>query len=198
MKRVTGKPVPPTISIASRPGAMTTRDVVFLAVIAACVTAAGMVVVPLVGAAPLPGMRALVAAFFYGFFLAIGLLKVRKRGAVFLVALFNGLVLLMMSWLMLANNLVAGLATELLVLAVFRDYQSEKAILLGAGTYICMSLPASFLMAAWLGGPAIGRFLTHPAVVAPIFLGTAALSFGGAWAGLKLGRELIKAGVIKN
>lgn len=177
---------------------MTIRDIVFLAVIAACMTAAGMVVVPLAGAAPLPGMRSLAAAFFYGFFLAIGLLKVRKPGGVFLAALFNGLVLLMMSWLMLANNLIAALATELVVLIFFRGYQSEKAVFLGAGLFMCMSLPASFLMAAWLGGPMIGRFLTHPGVVIPVFMGTAALSFGGAWAGLKVGRELVKAGVIKH
>ena len=176
---------------------MTTRDMVFLAIIAACVTVAGFVMVPLVGMVPLPGMRSLAAAFFYGFFLALGLLKVRKTGAVFLVALLNGLVLLMMSWVMLANNIVAGLLTELLVLAVFRGYGSDRAVLVGAGSYICMSLPASFLLAAWLGGPMLGRFLTHPAVVVLIFSATALLSFGGAWAGLKVGRELVKAGVIR-
>ena len=177
---------------------MTTRDIVFLAVTAACMTAAGFVVVPLVGMAPLPGMRALAAAFFYGFFLVIGLLKVRKRGSVFLPALFNGLVLLMMSWLMLANNLIAGLLTELLVLVVFRDYKTDRAVLFGGGLYMCLSLPASFLMAAWLGGPMIGRMVAQPVLVGLVFAGTAALSFAGAWAGLKVGRELIKAGVIKN
>ena len=177
---------------------MTTRDIVFLAIVAACVTAAGFVVVPLVGAVPLPGMRSLAAAFFYGFFISIGLLKVRKRGAILLVALFNGLVLLMMSWLMLANNIMAALLTELVVLIVFRNYNNDKAVFLGAGLYMCMSLPASFFLAAWLGGPMIGRYLTHPLPVGLIFLGTAALSFGGAWTGLKIGRELAKAGLIKS
>ena len=177
---------------------MNTRDIVFLAIIAACVTAAGFITVPLVGAFPLPGMRSLAAAFFYGFFMAVGALKVRKTGSIFVAALFNGMVLLMMSWLMLANNLIAALITEALVLILFRGYRSDRAVLFGAGLYMCMSLPASFLIAAWLGGPMIGRFLTHPLLVGLIFLGTAVLSFGGAWAGLRVGRELVKAGVIKS
>ncbi len=176
---------------------MNTRDIVFLAVVAACVTGAGFLTVPLVGAVPLPGMRALAAAFFYGFFMAVGLFKVRRIGALFLIALFNGLVLLMMSWLMLANNLLAGALAELAVLIVFRGYRSDKAVLLGAGLYMCMSLPASFLIAAWLGGPAVGRFLTQPLLVGLIFGATAVLSFGGAWAGLRIGRELVRAGVIR-
>ena len=177
---------------------MNTRDIVFLAIVAACVTAAGFVMVPLVGAMPLPGMRSMAAAFFYGFFICIGLLKVRKQGAVFLVALFNGLVLLMMSWLMLANNIIAALLTELLVLIFFRDFRTDRAVLFGAGLYMCMSLPASLIMAGWLGGPMIAKFLAKPGVVGLIFLATAALSFGGAWCGLRIGRELAKAGLIRS
>lgn len=73
------------------------KDVIFLAVTAAALTVAGMITMPLVMTVTLFGVRNMAASIFYGAFIAIGLMKVSKPGALFLIAFFNGAVLLMMS-----------------------------------------------------------------------------------------------------
>ncbi len=172
-------------------------DIVFLAIIAACVTIIGFVTVPLVLAIPIPGIRSLAPAFFYGILMAIGLMKVRKIGSLFLIALFNGLVLLMMSWVMFANNLLAGLIAELLVLLIFKSYDVERAVFIGAGLYMPLTIPVSLLITAWAGGAGMQRLITDPFVICGVLLGTGILSFVGAFVGIKIGRELKKAGVLK-
>lgn len=173
-----------------------TRDIIFLAIIAACITLAGFLTKPLVMAIPIPGIRSLPSAFFYGLFMALGAQRVRKGGTIFLVALFNGLVLSMMSWIMLVNNIVAALLAELLILLFFRNYEKEKAILWGTGMYMVFTIPVSFAVAAWAGGAVLQQFLLNPLLVLPVILGTALLSFSGAFAGLKMGKELKKAGIL--
>jgi len=172
-------------------------DFVFLAIIAACVTLAALLTKPLVIAIPIPGIRSMAPAFFYGLFMAVGALKVRKPGSIFLVALFNGMVLLMMSWIMFVNNLLAGLLAEGLALLIFRSYRHNRAVVLGAGVYMVLTVPVSFLLVAWAGGDVVRQFLVNPYLVAGILLATALLSFGGALAGVKIGMELTRAGILK-
>lgn len=173
------------------------RDVVFLAVAAACLLAVSFLVVPLVIALPIPGIRSLAPSLFYGLLLAVALLKVRQPGALVIVVFFVGLVLLMMSWIMFATNVIAGLLAELIALAVFRSYQRTSAVLLAAGLYMPLTALVSLGIGAVVGGPTIAQFLANPWVFAPILGGTALLSFAGAWMGLRLGQELRVAGVLR-
>jgi energy-coupling factor transport system substrate-specific component len=174
-----------------------TRDIVFLAIIAAALTLVGFVTIPLVLAIPIPGVRSVPAAAFYGLFLAIGALKVRKPGSIFIAVTLNGLVLLMMSWIMFLNNVIAGLVVELIVWLIFRGYQRDGAVLLGAGLYMPLTIPANLAIAVFIGGEYLGKYLTTPWLVALMVLAAAALSFGGAVAGVRIGKELHKAGVLK-
>lgn len=176
---------------------MKLRDVIFLAIVAAAVTLVGFVTVPLVLAIPIPGIRSVPAAFFYGLLMAISALRVRKIGSIFMVALLNGLVLLMMSWIMLANNVIAALLAEAIVWMIFKNYEKDSAVLLAAGLYMPLTIPAGFLIALWIGGDHLGKYLAIPWLVLLMVLATAALSFAGAFAGLKIGKELKKAGVFK-
>ena len=76
---------------------ITLKDLVFLAVLSVVLTLAGMLTMPIVMALPVFGLRNAAAAVLYGLFLSIGLLKVRKPGALLLLAFFNGAVLLFMT-----------------------------------------------------------------------------------------------------
>ncbi len=176
---------------------MKTRDVIFLAIMAAAVTLVGFVTIPLVLAIPIPGVRSVPAAPFYGLFMAIGALKVRKPGSILVVAALNGLVLLMMSWIMFLNNVIAGLIVELIVWVIFRGYRKDGAVILGAGLYMPLTIPANFIIALLIGGEYLGKYLTSPRLVLLMVLATAVLSFGGAVAGIKIGKELHKAGILK-
>jgi energy-coupling factor transport system substrate-specific component len=174
-----------------------TRDVIFLAIMAAAVTLIGFVTIPLVLAIPIPGVRSVPAAFFYGFFLALGALKVRKTGSILVVAALNGLVLLMMSWIMFLNNVIAALIVELVVWLLFRGYHKDHAVFVGAGLYMPLTIPANLLIALFIGGEYLGKYLTNSWLVALMLLATTVLSFVGAFAGIRIGKELSTAGILK-
>lgn len=176
---------------------LTLRDVVFLAVVAACLLAISFLIVPLVIAIPIPGIRSLAPSFFYGLLLAVALLKVRQPGALFVVVFFVGLVLLMMAWVMFAVNVISGALAELIALAVFRSYQRNQAVMLAAGLYMPLTVLVSLGIGAVVGGPTIAQFLMNPWLILPILSATALLSFAGVWAGLRLGQELRVAGVLR-
>lgn len=170
------------------------KEVVFMALIAAALTVSGFLVVPLVIAIPIPGIRSIPPALFYGFFMCIALLKTRKAGTIIIIAVLNGLVLLMMSYLMFLNNLFAALLTELIILSIFKSYRSNAAIVSAAALYMTLTIPANILVTYILGGEVMGTFFSQPLVLALIVLITAVLSLVGAVAGMKLGNELIRAG----
>lgn len=173
------------------------RDLIFLAIMAAAITLAGFVFVPLVLAVPIPGIRSIPPAPFYGFLLALGLMKTRRPGSILIMVTLNGVVLLIMSYLMFFNNLIAGILTELIVLLLFRSYKKDWVVCVAAGLYMPLTIPANILTALWVGGEYLAKFFLKPWLLGAIIAGTAALSFAGAFAGLRLGKELVKAGRLK-
>jgi energy-coupling factor transport system substrate-specific component len=175
----------------------TVRDIVFLAVLAAALTVTGVITMPLVMTITLFGVRNAAAAIFYGAFGAIALLKVRKPGALLLVSIFNGAILLMMSPVMFLNNFFGALAAEIIALAIFKTYENEKAIVLAAGLFVPLTLPASVFFAMLLNGQTVSQIVERPWLSALICALTVGLSFAGAAIGLKIGRELRKAGKLK-
>jgi energy-coupling factor transport system substrate-specific component len=172
----------------------TVRDVVFLAILAAALTITGMVTMPLVMTVTLFGVRNAAAAIFYGIFCTVGLMKVRKPGALILIGVFNGAVLLMMSPVMFFNNLVGSILAEAIALAIFRSYERDGAIVLAAGLFVPLTLPCSILFGMLLNGQTFADVVVNPFVSSLICAAAVVLSFAGAWIGLKLGRELKKAG----
>jgi energy-coupling factor transport system substrate-specific component len=172
----------------------TVKDVVFLAILAAALTITGMVTMPLVMAVALFGVRNAGAAIFYGLFGVIALMKVRKPGALFLVGVFNGAILLMMSPVMFANNIIGSLLAEAIALLVFRRYESDKSIVLAAGLFVPLTLPCSLVFGMVLNGKTFAEVVENPLASVFICVAAVALSFAGAFIGLKIGRELRKAG----
>lgn len=176
----------------------TVRDILFLAVLAAVLLLVGMLTMPLVMAVDLFGLRNLASAPLYGFFCAIGLLRVPKPGALTLVALFLGTVLLMMSPLMTLNHIIGALLAEGITLLIFRGYRTKTSILTVCGLFIPLTLPLSLVFNLAINGKSFAEIITYPLYSVLLSLGTVALSFLGAWLGLRLGRELEKAGVLKS
>lgn len=175
----------------------TVKDIVFLAILAAALTITGMITMPLVMTVTLFGVRNAAAAIFYGIFGAIGLMRVRKPGALILLGLFNGVVLLMMSPVMFFNNAVGSLLAEIVTLLIFRNYRSDKSIILASGLFVPMTLPLSIVFGMLLNGQTFAQLVEQPLVSSLICVGAVALSFLGAFIGLKIGKELQKAGKLK-
>lgn len=173
------------------------KDFVFLAVLSAAMTLAGGITMPLVMHTTMFGLRNMVAAPLYALFCAIGLMKVRKPGALTVIGIFSGAPLAMMSVVMFFNNFVAAVVAELLMLLFFRGYQKKGAVLFVAGIYMPLSLPVTLLFSMWLNGSSYSDLVAAPIPAIFTSLGTIVLGFVGALIGMKIAAELQKAGKLK-
>lgn len=173
------------------------KDFVFLAVLSAAMTLCGGITMPLVMHTTVFGLRNMVAAPIYSIFVAIGLMKVRKPGALTIIGLFSGAPLIFFSTVMFFNNFVSAIIAELIMLLIFRGYQKKASVFITTGIYMPFSLPISVLFSLWLNGQSYAQLTANPKISVLTSIGTIALAFLGAAIGMKVAAELQKAGKLK-
>ena len=173
------------------------KDFVFLAVLSAAMTLCGGITMPLVMHTTVFGLRNMAAAPVYSIFVAIGLMKVRKPGALTIIGLFSGAPLIFFSTVMFFNNFVSAIIAELIMLLIFRGYQKKVSVFITTGIYMPFSLPISVLFSLWLNGQSYAQLTANPKISVLTSIGTIALAFLGAAIGMKIAAELQKAGKLK-
>jgi membrane protein len=173
------------------------KDFVFLAVLSAAMTLCGGITMPLVMHTTVFGLRNMAAAPIYSIFVAIGLMKVRKPGALTIIGLFSGAPLIFFSTVMFFNNFVSAIIAELIMLLIFRGYQKKVSVFVTTGIYMPFSLPISVLFSLWLNGQSYAQLTANPKISVLTSIGTIALAFLGAAIGMKIAVELQKAGKLK-
>ena len=181
-------------------GKFKVKDIVFLAILSA-VTLCTCAVMPLVASLQTVvfGIAQAVTGLQISIFFAIGLMKVRKAGALFIMALFTGLFQLMMAPPMFFSNIIVGLLIEILVVLVFKDYQNDRAVFLAVLLYNPLSLPFNLLYNYLFGREAmVAVAASAPWITVGMTLAVIALAALGAAAGIKIARELKKAGALKS
>lgn len=173
------------------------KDFVFLAVLSAAMTLCGGITMPLVMHTTVFGLRNMAAAPIYSIFVAIGLMKVRKPGALTIIGLFSGAPLIFFSTVMFFNNFVSAIIAELIMLLIFKGYQKKVSVFITTGIYMPFSLPISVLFSLWLNGQSYAQLTANPKISVLTSIGTIALAFFGAAIGMKIAAELQKAGKLK-
>lgn len=173
------------------------KDFVFLAVLSAAMTLCGGITMPLVMHTTVFGLRNMAAAPIYSIFVAIGLMKVRKPGALTIIGLFSGAPLIFFSTVMFFNNFVSAIIAELIMLLIFRGYKKKVSVFITTGIYMPFSLPISVLFSLWLNGQSYAQLTANPKISVLTSIGTIALAFLGAAIGMKIAAELQKAGKLK-
>ena len=173
------------------------KDFVFLAVLSAAMTLCGGITMPLVMHPTVFGLRNMAAAPIYSIFVAIGLMKVRKPGALTIIGLFSGAPLIFFSTVMFFNNFVSAIIAELIMLLIFRGYQKKVSVFVTTGIYMPFSLPISVLFSLWLNGQSYSQLTANPKISVLTSIGTIILAFLGAAIGMKIAAELQKAGKLK-
>lgn len=179
------------------------KDIVFLAVITACTLITGAVM-PLLVNVPLFGIIQLGLGLQFSVFPVIGMMKVRKPGALLLQAIFISVFLVFMFPPMVFIILCA-LVAEAMTLLVFHGYENDWSCVLAGTLYMPLTLPLMYLYynafytvtgeekaatSMFLGG-------ANPGVVVGISIAVVALCFVGSVVGMLVSRELKKAGVLK-
>ena len=173
------------------------KDFVFLAVLSAAMTLCGGITMPLVMHTTVFGLRNMAAAPIYSIFVAIGLMKVRKPGALTIIGLFSGAPLIFFSTVMYFNNFVSAIIAEFIMLLIFRGYQKKVSVFVTTGIYMPFSLPISVLFSLWLNGQSYAQLTANPKISVLTSIGTIILAFLGAAIGMKIAAELQKAGKLK-
>ena len=173
------------------------KDFVFLAVLSAAMTLCGGITMPLVMHTTVFGLRNMAAAPIYSIFVAIGLMKVRKPGALTIIGLFSGAPLIFFSTVMFFNNFVSAIIAELIMLLIFRGYQKKVSVFVTTGIYMPFSLPISVLFSLRLNGQSYAQLTANPKISVLTSIGTITLAFLGSAIGMKIAAELQKAGKLK-
>ena len=179
------------------------KDIVFLAIITACTLITGAIM-PLLVNVPLFGIVQLGLGLQFSIFPVIGMMKVRKPGALLLQSIFIAMILVFM-FPPMVMIVLCGLIAETLSLLIFRSYKNDWACVLAGTLYMPMTLPLLYLyynvfytvtggekgaMRMFIGGGNAG-------IAVGISIGVLALCFVGAVVGMLIARELKKAGALK-
>lgn len=179
------------------------KDIVFLAIITACTLITGAVM-PLLVNVPLFGIVQLGLGLQFSIFPVIGMMKVRKPGALLLQSIFIAMILVFM-FPPMVMIVLCGLIAETLSLLIFRSYKNDWACVVAGTLYLPMTIPFLYFYYRFFytvteeGKTGLSIFLadSNPWVVAGISCAIVALCFVGSVIGMVVSRELKKAGVLK-
>lgn len=174
-----------------------TKDIAFLAIMAVVLLICSSLAVPVMFIS-LFGLQNMATAIFFGIFMTIALMKVRKPGALTILGIFSAVPLAMMQVSVFITNSISVLLAEVITLLIFRSYQDDKAIMLGAGLVMPISLPFTILFGMLINHKTIEQVFAGAGwQIALTCVGTVILSFVGTLIGRKIGQELQKAGKLK-
>ena len=179
------------------------KDIVFLAIITACTLVTGAIM-PLLVNVPLFGIIQLGLGIQFSLFPVIGMMKVRKPGALFFQSVFISVFLVFMFPPMVLI-VVCALVSEALTLLIFRGYQKDRACVFAGTIYMPLTLPLLYLYynvfytVSGSEKAAISMFLGggDPWMIAGISVAVVAVCLVGSLVGMIVSRELKKAGVLK-
>ena len=179
------------------------KDIVFLAIMTACTLITGAVM-PLLVNVPLFGIVQLCLGLQFSIFPVIGMMKVRKPGALFFQSIFIAVFLVFM-FPPMSMIVLCGLVAEGIAMLIFHGYKSDWACVVAGTLYLPMTIPFLYFYYRFFytvteeGKTGLSIFLadSNPWVVAGISCAIVALCFIGSVIGMVVSRELKKAGVLK-
>lgn len=176
----------------------TVRDIVFLAIISAVATCTAAVMA-VVAHIYIFGLAQLVTALQFSLFPAIALMKVRKPGCILFFAIFTGIVELFMAPVMFFSSLITGIVIEVLIYLIFKGYENDKAVFFASWLFIPFTLPLNLLYYRLFSSELYDAFFGSGfQILAVVFvLAAIIVSALGAFLGIKISKELTKAGVLK-
>lgn len=178
----------------SRLWAFELRDIVFAAVIAAGILLIGFVTIPLVLHIPIPGIRNIVSAPLSAVFITIAAARIQKRFSLLLVVGLCSLVYVLVSPVIPAFTISAGIIAEAVNLLFFKGYSTRRSRLFCVTILYTVMTPLGTLWGACLLGGQYQESLTKVHILLPVTAAVLATTLVGALLGEKIVSELRRAG----
>jgi len=170
------------------------KEIVFIAIFSVAMIIITGIIMPVVMFTQIFALRQMFSAPFFGLFCTIALMKIPKPGTLTLIGIFTGSILLFMSPVMFFNNVIGAVLAESIALIIFREYNKKKAVITAATLYVPLTLPVTLISTMIMRGQNIADQLGDPFISLSLIAGCIVLSFLGSILGIKLGKELEKAG----
>lgn len=171
------------------------RDITFLAILSVVLILASGLVMPLVMTTQFFALRQLCGAIFFAPFTVVALYRVPKIGALTVIGLFTGFILLFMSPVMFVNNVLGAILTEIVIYLIYRGYRTKSAKHCAAILYMPMTLPITFLYNALVfHRSTMEQFGGNVWLIIAFIAGVFFIAWIGTWLGEKIAQELQKAG----
>jgi len=174
------------------------KDIVFLAIMAA-VCLLTCAVMPLVASLQTTvfGIASFITCFQTCLFYSIGLSKVPKTGALFIMGLLMGAFELMMAPAMFFGSIIAAIIAEIVAKLVFNGYHDKASIMTVLPLYCVIIMFVNVPYNYFFGREAMVAVLSAvPLLSVGMTIGVIILSLFGSAVGLKIAGELKKAGKI--
>ncbi len=131
------------------------------------------------------------------FFVTVGLIRVRKVFTTTLILLFMGAIMVMMSPVMFFSNIFVIIVVEVLIVVLFKGYNKDIACYVAGILVAPLSIIVPTVYNAIVVPEVFAVITSNIYVVVGMTFAVVALAFIGAIVGLKVARELLKAGVLK-
>jgi len=173
----------------------TTREYVFAAMTSVALLTVASIVIPFTLPLRIPGLANAVNGLFGSFFLVIALIRLQKPGSLLLITGIYSLICLSVSPVVFGFVLIGGVCAEVVCSLVFRGYRGKLAPVCGAVLYEMAMFPAAMALSFFFLPERYREIAPWIFVVAEgtIFI----TSTIGALAGLKVARELSRAGKLQ-
>lgn len=173
-------------------GYFSTREYVLAALLAGALLVTASIIIPLTLPLRIPGLANAANAPFASFFLVIGLARMRKPGSLLLILGLYAVACLLIHPVIFSFILTGALVAEGVSWLLFRGFATPTAQVTGVVLYEVTAFPAAMLFSLWLLParalkPAWYVFLAAEGAIV-------ATSLLGCFAGLKVARELARAG----
>ena len=170
------------------------KELVFLAILSAVLLLTTAITVAAVMYTNIFALRQLLAAVPFAFFSAIALRKVPKAGALSLIGILTGIVLLFILPVLFYNQVIGAVLAELIALLFFRSYSTKKAAYLAAALYVPLTLPVTVGFNYIVEGQTFLEQAGSSQIGIGVTVATVVLSFVMAALGMRVANELEKAG----
>lgn len=131
-------------------------------------------------------------------FITIGLMRVRKTFTTAFILIFMSLIMMMMSPVMALSNILVIICIEVLILIIFKGYDTDFACMFGGFMAPILSIITPAVYNSILVPEVFKATVSNLAMVILMTLLVIALALIGSTIGLKIGQELQKSGVMKH
>ncbi len=173
------------------------KEVVFIAILSASllVTCAVMpLVIPFLDV--LFGIAQLVTGLQMSLFITLGLIKVRKPFTLSLILLFMSILMIFMAVQTFYGNLLTMVLVETLILVIFRGYKKDIACFVAGAIVPPVGMIVPAIWNAVVAPDVFAVLISNPWIVIGMVLAVVAVGLIGAFLGLKIGKEMTKAGIV--